>query len=64
MKTLATEDVDNYTIFDVVMPLPGNDVAFPGGLLGEKYREFIRHDGLNPDNFYRPQKCVPAYPLN
>ncbi|KAI0322480.1 pseudouridine synthase [Amylostereum chailletii] len=56
VKTLTTEDVDKYTIFDVVMPLPGNDVAFPGGALGEKYKEYLRRDGLNPDNFYRPQK--------
>ena len=32
------------------MPLPGKDVAFPGGTLGERYREFLRMDGLDPDN--------------
>jgi len=38
------------------MPLPGTDVAYPGGKLGERYREFLRTDGLDPDNFVRKQK--------
>src|SRR6266851_5027046 len=50
VKTLAEEDIDKYSIFDVVMPLPGNDVAFPGGALGQKYREYLIRDGLDPDN--------------
>jgi tRNA pseudouridine13 synthase len=48
--------LDKYTIFDVVMPLPGTDVAYPGGALGEKYKEYLRLDGLDPDNFVRKQK--------
>jgi tRNA pseudouridine13 synthase len=56
VKTLAEEDIDKYSIFDVVMPLPGNDVAFPGGALGQKYREYLIRDGLDPDNFQRRQK--------
>ena len=56
MKTLSAEDVDDYTIFDVIMPLPGKDVAYPGGALGERYREFLRLDGLDPDNFSSKHK--------
>ncbi|KAF5363345.1 hypothetical protein D9756_000469 [Leucocoprinus leucothites] len=56
VKTLTEEDLDKYTIFDVIMPLPGTDVAYPGGKLGERYREFLRMDGLDPDNFVRKQK--------
>ena len=41
------------------MPLPGRDVSFPGGKLGERYREFLIADGLDPDNFIRKQKYVP-----
>lgn len=55
---MTEEDVDKYSIFDVIMPLPGRDVAYPGGALGERYREFLRTDGLDPDNFVRKQKCV------
>ncbi|KAF8974462.1 pseudouridine synthase [Flammula alnicola] len=61
IRTLKEEDLDKYTIFDVVMPLPGTDVAYPGGKLGERYREFLRMDGLNPDNFVRKQR---EYTLN
>lgn len=56
VKTLTEEDLDKYTIFDVIMPLPGTDVAYPGGQLGERYREFLRMDGLDPNNFVRRQK--------
>ncbi|KAJ7781116.1 pseudouridine synthase [Mycena metata] len=61
IKTLTEEDLDKYTIFDVLMPLPGTDVAYPGGPLGEKYKEYLRVDGLDPDNFVRKQK---EYTLN
>lgn len=56
VKTLTEEDLGKYTIFDVIMPLPGNDVAYPTGPLGERYREFLKLDGLDPDNFVRKQK--------
>ena len=56
VKTLTTEDLDKYSILDVIMPLPGIDVAFPGGTLGERYKEFLRADGLDPNNFVRKQK--------
>ncbi|KAG8937118.1 hypothetical protein FRC02_006318 [Tulasnella sp. 418] len=50
IKVLKEEDLKDYTIFDVIMPLPGRDVAYPGGELGERYKEFLRLDGLDPDN--------------
>ncbi|KDQ29347.1 hypothetical protein PLEOSDRAFT_1064122 [Pleurotus ostreatus PC15] len=56
IKILAEDDLDKYSIFDVIMPLPGTDVAYPGGELGEKYRQYLRLDGLDPDNFVRKQK--------
>ena len=56
VKTLTEADLDNYSIFDVIMPLPGKDVDFPGGALGERYKEFLRRDGLDPNNFVRKQK--------
>lgn len=51
-------DLDRYSIFDVIMPLPGRDVSLPGGPLGERYRQFLVADGLDPDNFTRKQKYV------
>ncbi|KAG2141802.1 tRNA pseudouridine synthase D [Suillus bovinus] len=61
IKILTEEDAHRYSIFDVIMPLPGRDVDYPGGTLGERYREFLRLDGLDPDNFIRKQK---EYTLN
>lgn len=58
VKVLTEADLDKYTIFDVVMPLPGKDVSFPEGKLGERYKEFLRADGLDPDNWVRKQKFV------
>jgi len=56
VKTLTEEDLEKYSIFDVIMPLPGKDVAYPGGALGERYRKFLEADGLDPDNWVRKQK--------
>ncbi|KIM90914.1 hypothetical protein PILCRDRAFT_58687 [Piloderma croceum F 1598] len=56
VKTLTEEDLDKCSIFDVIMPLPGTDVAYPGGQLGELYRKYLELDGLDPDCFIRKQK--------
>ena len=56
VRTLTEDDLHRYTIFDVIMPLPGTDVAYPGGALGEKFRQFLRMDGLDPDNWVRKQR--------
>jgi len=61
VKTLREEDLNKYTIFDVIMPLPGTDVAYPGGNLGERYREFLSMDGLDPLNFVRKQKYAMSH---
>ena len=58
MKVLTETDVDKYSIFDVIMPLPGRDVSFPGSRLGERYKEFLKADGLDPEHFERKQKYV------
>jgi tRNA pseudouridine13 synthase len=56
VKTLSAEDLDKYSIFDVIMPLPGRDVDYPGGALGERYQQLVKADGLDPTNWSRPQK--------
>ena len=50
VRVLTEDDLPLYSIYDVIMPLPGSDVAYPGGELGEKYRRYMRADGLDPDN--------------
>ncbi|KAF8314759.1 pseudouridine synthase [Clavulina sp. PMI_390] len=56
VKTLTDQNIHKYTIFDVIMPLPGFDVEYPGGELGEKYKAFMTADGLDPDNMERDRK--------
>ncbi|KAM9634129.1 pseudouridylate synthase 7 homolog isoform 1-T3 [Morphnus guianensis] len=43
-------DVDNYTIHDVVMPLPGFDVIYPKHKIGEAYKEMLVADNLDIHN--------------
>jgi tRNA pseudouridine13 synthase len=35
VKTLTEADLANYSIFDIILPLPGFDVSYPGGEFGE-----------------------------
>lgn len=57
-RPLAQADLDakTYTIFDVVLPLPGYAVTYPEGSLGERYREIMRSDKIDPDDLFRKQK--------
>lgn len=56
VKVLAAEDLDKYTLADVVLPLPGFDIKYPEGALYEKYREIMAADGLDPAKMRRDQR--------
>lgn len=56
VKELTEEDLPNYTIFDVIMPLPGWNVDYPGGASGELFVKMMEADGLNPKQLRRPQR--------
>lgn len=50
-----------YNIFDVVLPLPGWDVAYPSNEVGEFYKEFMgseRGGGLDPHKMERKWKDI------
>ncbi|XP_054420414.1 pseudouridylate synthase 7 homolog [Pteronotus mesoamericanus] len=47
---IEEEDVNNYSIHDVVMPLPGFDVIYPKHKISEAYREMLTADNLDIDN--------------
>ncbi|KAG0210613.1 multisubstrate pseudouridine synthase 7 [Mortierella sp. GBA30] len=55
-KVLTAEDVDRYTIYDVILPLPGFDVIYPTHEVGEKYKDLMTKDGLNPLDMRRGTK--------
>ncbi|KAJ1733124.1 multisubstrate pseudouridine synthase 7 [Coemansia sp. Benny D160-2] len=47
--TLVTEDnMDQYTIYDVVLPLPGWAVKYPEHAVRDVYDETMKKDGLSP----------------
>ncbi|XP_070280719.1 pseudouridylate synthase 7 homolog isoform X1 [Myotis yumanensis] len=47
---IEEEDVNNYSIHDVVMPLPGFDVIYPKHKISDAYREMLTADNLDIDN--------------
>ncbi|KAF9116748.1 multisubstrate pseudouridine synthase 7 [Mortierella sp. AM989] len=55
-KVLTEQDVDQYTIYDVVLPLPGHDVIYPTHAIGEKYKELMTKEGLDPHQMRRSNK--------
>ena len=58
VRVLTQEEAESgkYTIHDVVLPLPGYSITYPGGQLGAMYREMMAADGLDADNMFRTQK--------
>ncbi|XP_046960661.1 pseudouridylate synthase 7 homolog [Vanessa cardui] len=50
VKVLTQEDIDSgkYTIFDIVLPLPGYSVEYPPNMV-DYYKELLEKDGLNLD---------------
>ena len=58
VKVLKEEDVEKYTIHDVLLPLPGYAVTYPGGQLGDMYTRMMAADGLDANDMYRAQKCL------
>lgn len=43
-------ETGQFTIHDVVLPLPGYDVVYPDNSLKDEYRKIMANDGLDIDN--------------
>lgn len=58
VRALTAADIASgkYSIYDVVLPMPGFAVVYPAGELGEVYKRVIREDGIDPDDMWRKQK--------
>lgn len=56
VKHLSADDLAIYTIFDVVLPLPGYDVEYPQGETGEFYSQMLAADGLDIKYMRREQR--------
>lgn len=57
--TQVEADTGDYTIWDVVLPLPGYDVIYPENSIGDYYESFMaepENGGLNPYDMRRLQR--------
>ncbi|KAK5051576.1 hypothetical protein LTR84_003228 [Exophiala bonariae] len=57
--TASEAESGAYSIFDIVLPLPGFDVEYPANALGQWYKTFMASEeggGLDPHNMRRKQK--------
>ncbi|KDN52149.1 tRNA pseudouridine synthase D [Tilletiaria anomala UBC 951] len=60
VKVLAVEDLPNYTMHDIVMPLPGSDVHLSGWLQGA-YEDLLAKEGLKAEDIY--SSSYPEYAM-
>nr|XP_022908215.1 pseudouridylate synthase 7 homolog [Onthophagus taurus] len=47
VKLLTNDDLVNYNIYDVILPLPGYDVKYPNNKMAEYYKETLESYGLS-----------------
>ncbi|VEN43027.1 unnamed protein product [Callosobruchus maculatus] len=60
IKVLAKEDLENYTVYDIVLPTPGYDVVYPENLK-EHYKAVLEEFGLTLE---MPKQKVKTYTLS
>lgn len=52
VRPLTKEDVESgkFTIYDIVLPLPGHDIKYPSNELQESYKELLTQDNLTSES--------------
>jgi len=58
---VSDEDKDNYTIFDVVLPLPGSRIKVPQNETGAELERLLEEDGLTLQSFKAREKIFVSY---
>ena len=53
---LDANNIGNFSIYDVVLPLPGYDVTYPTNETGNWYVELLQADGLADSGFKQSVK--------
>lgn len=54
--SIDKNNILNYTIADVVLPLPGYDVTYPNNEVADWYKDLLLADGLSEVDFERSAK--------
>lgn len=63
VRPLTKDDIDSgkFTIFDIVLPLPGHDIKYPTNSTGEAYAELMAKDNLTSEKLKNKH---PVFSLN
>ncbi|EPY54124.1 pseudouridine synthase [Schizosaccharomyces cryophilus OY26] len=55
-RHLKEEELENYTIYDIVLPLPGRNVLYPKNLTFDTYKSIMREHSLDPCQMARKDR--------
>lgn len=63
VRPLTKDEIDsgNFTIFDIVLPLPGHDIKYPANEIGEAYVDLLCKDNLTSEKLKNKH---PVFSLN
>ncbi|ORX55365.1 tRNA pseudouridine synthase D [Piromyces finnis] len=45
---ITSENIDKYTIYDVVLPMPGHDIIYPENEIKNYYEDLLKKDDIDP----------------
>ncbi|KAF5296932.1 hypothetical protein FQR65_LT10083 [Abscondita terminalis] len=61
VKVLTEDDLEKYSIYDIVLPLPGYDIKYPENAVKTWYKEALEHHGLSLE---LPKQKVKTYNIS
>lgn len=63
VRPLTQQDLDagQYSIADIVLPLPGHDISYPGNETADWYSELLAEDDLSSQKLKQKNRSVFIY---